>query len=45
MLTAIVFRAFGGSDARKILAVLPERALNGENAVVTEVRNLVIILT
>lgn len=33
----IVFRALGGRRARKLRAVLPERGLKGEKAVVTEV--------
>jgi len=30
-------RAFGGKSARNVLAVLPDRALNGEKTVDTEV--------
>ena len=41
---AIVERAFGGSKAKKLRAVLPERALNGENDAVTPVMYLVSIL-
>ena len=41
---AIVDRALGGSCARKLRAVLPERGLKGEKAVVTAVRYFVIIL-
>jgi len=43
MLTAMVLRAFGGSIARKLRAVLPDLALKGEKEVVIEVRNRVII--
>ena len=42
---AIVERALGGSRARKLRAVLPERALKGEKFVVMEVRYFVIMLT
>ncbi len=38
---AMVDRALGGSKARKLRTVLPERALKGEKAVVTPVRYLV----
>ena len=41
---AIVERAFGGSKARKLRAVLPERALKGEKTALTEVMYLVSIL-
>ena len=34
---AIMDRALGGSKARKLRAVLPERALNGEKVALTEV--------
>lgn len=34
-------RAFGGSSARKVRAVLPDRALKGEKLVATEVMYLV----
>lgn len=37
------WRAFGGSRARKLRAVLPDLGLKGEKEVVTEVRNRVII--
>ena len=40
----MVLRAFGGSMARKLRAVLPDLGLKGEKEVVTEVKNLVIIL-
>jgi hypothetical protein len=39
----MVLRAFGGSMARKLRAVLPDLALKGEKAVETEVRKRVII--
>lgn len=41
---AIVVRALGGSIARKLRAVLPERALKGEKLAETEVRYLVNML-
>lgn len=44
MLMAIVDRAFGGSRARKLRTVFPERGLKGEKVVVTAVRYLDIIL-
>lgn len=40
----IVFLALGGNRARKLRAVLPDLALKGEKAVVTEVMNRVIML-
>lgn len=43
--TVMLLRALEGSRARKFRAVLPERALNGEKEVVTDVRNLVIIVS
>lgn len=43
-LMAMVVRALGGSIARKLRAVLPDFGLKGEKAVVTEVRNRVIIV-
>jgi len=43
-LMVMVERALGGSMARKLRAVLPDLGLNGEKAVVTEVRNRVIIV-
>jgi len=45
MFTVMVIsrRAFGGSRARKLRAVLPDFGLKGEKAVVTEVMNFVII--
>ncbi len=39
----IVDRALGGSRARKLRAVLPDRLLKGENLALTEVMNLVSI--
>ena len=42
-LIAIVDLALGGRSARKLRAVLPERALNGEKEAVTEVMYLVSI--
>lgn len=44
MLTAMFRRAFGGSIARKLRAVLPDLALKGEKEVVIEVRKRVIIV-
>lgn len=44
MLMAMVERALGGRRARKLRAVLPERALKGEKEVVTEVMYLLIIV-
>ena len=43
MSMAIVDRALGGSKARKLRAVLPERALNGEKVARTDVIYLVSI--
>lgn len=40
----IVERAFGGRDARKMRAVLPERELKGEKVAVTEVMYFVSML-
>lgn len=44
MSMAIVERALGGSSARKLRAVLPERALNGEKWALTAVMYLVSML-
>jgi len=44
ILMAILRRAFGGSMARKLRAVLPDFGLKGEKDVEIEVRNRVIIL-
>lgn len=43
-LMAMLDRAFGGSIARKLRAVLPDLGLKAEKEVVTEVRNRVIIV-
>lgn len=40
----MVLLAFGGSMAKKLRAVLPDLGLKGEKAVLTEVKNLVIIV-
>ena len=44
MLMAMLRRAFGGSMARKLRAVLPDLGLNGEKEVEIEVRKRVIIV-
>jgi hypothetical protein len=38
----IIVRAFGGSNARKLRAVLPDLPLNGENLALTEVMYLAV---